>query len=182
MKINNLTVSYGEKKVLDNLSLEFGNGITCLMGESGRGKTTLLHTIAGLIKPVSGDITDGPKKPALMFQDDRLLPWFTVIDNITVVNDNREKALELLSLMELDGCENKMPSELSGGMRRRVSLARALAFDSDMIILDEPFKGLDAALTGRIAEVIKKSTVPVIIATHDKRDIGLLGADMIEMP
>lgn len=179
MKINNLMVSYGEKKVLNGLSLTFGEGITCLMGESGSGKTTLLHTIAGLITPESGSITEKPEKIALMFQDDRLFPWLTVLENVSVVNDNKEASLELLTKMELAEVAEKMPSELSGGMRRRVALARALAFNADMLILDEPFKGLDAALTGRIADVIKQTGVPVIVATHDENDVALLGAEKI---
>ncbi len=179
MKINNLTVSYGEKKVLSNLSLAFGDGITCIMGESGSGKTTLLHTIAGLIEPESGSISGRPEKVSLMFQDDRLFPWLTVLENVSVVNDNKEKALELLKKMELLEVADKMPAELSGGMRRRVSLARALAFEADLLILDEPFKGLDAALTERIAGIIRQTGVLTIIATHDERDVQLLDADKI---
>lgn len=179
MKINNLTVSYGEKKVLSNLSLAFGDGITCIMGESGSGKTTLLHTIAGLIEPESGSISERPEKVSLMFQDDRLFPWLTVLENVSVVNDNKEKALELLKKMELLEVADKMPAELSGGMRRRVSLARALAFEADLLILDEPFKGLDAALTERIAGIIRQTGVLTIIATHDERDVQLLDADKI---
>jgi NitT/TauT family transport system ATP-binding protein len=181
MKITDLTVSYSGHVVLDRLSLETGNGITCIMGESGYGKTTLLHTIAGLVKKDSGSIEGGPERPAVMFQEDRLFPWLTALENIKVVCNDEEKALRLLKEVELEGHAEKYPSELSGGMKRRVALARTLSFDSDMIILDEPFKGLDEALTKRMAALIKRCEVPVILATHAESDIELLGAKKIDI-
>ena len=181
MKIADLTVSYSGHVVLDRLSLEIGDGITCIMGESGYGKTTLLHTIAGLVKKDSGSIEGGPSRPAVMFQEDRLFPWLNALDNITVVCNNEEKARSLLNAVELGDHAGKFPSELSGGMKRRVALARTLSFDSDMIILDEPFKGLDEALTKRMAALLKRVSVPVILATHAESDIELLGAKKIDI-
>ncbi len=179
MIINNLTVSYGDKRVFSDFSLTLGDGITCIMGESGKGKTTLLHTIAGLIEPDSGCISGRPEKIALMFQDDRLFPWLSVLGNVMVANDSKEASLDILNKMELSDVAEKMPSSLSGGMRRRVSLARALAFNAELLILDEPFKGLDPALTERIAAVIRQAGVPVIVATHDEKDVSLLSAEKI---
>lgn len=179
MKITNLTVSYDGMPVIDRLNLEIGDGITCIMGESGLGKTTLLHTIAGLIKPDSGEIEGAPVRPAVMFQEDRLLPWFSALKNLETVCFDTGRALEMLRAVELEEASDKLPDELSGGMKRRVALARTLLFDSDMIILDEPFKGLDEALTGRIARLIREVKVPVIVATHAESDVELLGAKKI---
>lgn len=179
MKITNLTVSYDGMPVIDRLNLEIGDGITCIMGESGLGKTTLLHTIAGLIKPDSGEIEGAPVRPAVMFQEDRLLPWFSALKNLETVCSDTGRALEMLRAVELEEASDKLPDELSGGMKRRVALARTLLFDSDMLILDEPFKGLDEALTGRIARLIREVKVPVIVATHAESDVELLGAKKI---
>ena len=185
MKIIDLTVSYGDKPVLDRISLEIGDGITCIMGDSGRGKTTLLRCIAGLVKPDSGEIVNPPRRPAFMFQEDRLFPWLNALENVKAVCDDEEKARKLLKEVEVELEEhlNKMPSELSGGMKRRVALARTLGFDSDLIILDEPFKGLDEALTSRIAALIREKAahVPVLVATHAESDVDMLGAEKIEL-
>ena len=177
--IRNLTVSYDGQKVLDNLDLEIGNGITCIMGESGIGKTTLLRVIAGLIDPDHGAVTGAPQKPSVLFQEDRLFPWLTALENVKIVCNNEEKSKTLLKSVELEEAMNKLPSELSGGMKRRVALARALSYEGDMLILDEPFKGLDEALTERIVAIIKKCAVPVIVSTHAESDVELLGAELI---
>ncbi len=176
MKITDLTVSYSGKKIINGLNLEIGEGITCIMGESGCGKTTLLHTIAGLVKPETGVFTDYPKTISVMFQEDRLFPWLSALDNIKIVCEDENKARALLSAVELEKDADKMPSELSGGMKRRVALARTLSYDSELMILDEPFKGLDEALTERIAKLIIGVKVPVLLATHAESDIELLGA------
>ena len=118
MKISKLCVSYGDKKVLQDFSAEFGNGITLLTGPSGFGKTTLLHTIAGLIEPDSGEIIGRPERISLMFQDDRLLPWLTALQNIEIVCDDREKAMHYLRAVELEAEAGTRPAALSGGMRR----------------------------------------------------------------
>ncbi|MCR5823862.1 MAG: ATP-binding cassette domain-containing protein [Lachnospiraceae bacterium] len=176
MKAVDLTVSYDGKKILENLSFETGDGITCLMGESGCGKTTLLNTVAGLIEPDSGEIVGAPLKPSFMFQEDRLFPWMNALENVDVVCNDRAKAMELLKKVELEEHWNKMPTELSGGMKRRVALARTLAFAGDMLILDEPFKGMDAELVKRMALLIKEVKVPVLMATHSEEEAELLGA------
>lgn len=181
MRINNLCVSFASQKVLDDISLEIGDGITCIMAESGRGKTTLLNVIAGLLKPESGTIENGPKQPSVMFQEDRLFPWFTALENVEIVCNNRDRAAELLNIMELGNDMDKYPKQMSGGMKRRVALARALANESDMLILDEPFKGLDEELRKRIIDVIKQIKKPMLIATHDESDVELLDAVRIRL-
>ncbi len=178
MKAVDLTVSYDGKKILENLSFETGDGITCLMGESGCGKTTLLNTVAGLILPDSGEIAGKPEKVSFMFQEDRLFPWMNALENVNVVCNDKEKAMELLKKVELFEHRDKMPSELSGGMKRRVALARTLAFDADMMILDEPFKGMDAELVKRMSLLIKEVRVPVLMATHSEEEAELLGAEI----
>lgn len=181
MKIEGLNVRYGDKLVLNNFTAEFGHGITCIVGPSGYGKTTLLHTIAGLVKYESGTITDGPERVALMFQDDRLFPWLTALQNITIVCDDEERAMKYLKAVELEKEADSKPSSLSGGMRRRVALARALAYGGDMLILDEPFKGMDLPLVERLAPLIRELDIPVIISTHSPEELTIIGGRVLEM-
>ena len=181
MKIENLCVSYGEKKVLRNFSAEFGDGITLLMGPSGFGKTTLLHTIAGLITPDAGTITGRPERISLMFQDDRLFPWITVLQNIEIVCDDRERAMHFLRAVELEKEAGSRPGSLSGGMRRRVALARALSYPSDLLLLDEPFKGMDLPLVARLAPLIQELKIPVILSSHSPEEQEIIGGNVFPM-
>ena len=181
MKIKNLCVSYGEKKVLQDFSAEFGEGITLLTGPSGFGKTTLLHTIAGLVEPDSGEIIGRPERISLMFQDDRLLPWLTALQNIEVVCDDRERAMYYLRAVELEKEADSKPGALSGGMRRRVALARALAYESDLLLLDEPFKGMDLPLIKRLVPLIQELTIPVILSSHSPEEQEIIGGTIFPM-
>ncbi len=181
IEIEGVSVSFGNQKVLENLTLNIGGGITCIMGESGSGKTTLLRTIAGLLSYDSGEIRKHPERVAFMFQEDRLLPWLTAVENIAAVCDDESKSRSLLEQLELTGHEDKLPAELSGGMQRRIALARAIAFEGDILILDEPFKGLDAALAERVSAFLRTLTIPIIIATHDESDISRLNASKITL-
>lgn len=181
MKISKLCVSYGDKKVLQDFSAEFGNGITLLTGPSGFGKTTLLHSIAGLIEPDSGEIIGRPERISLMFQDDRLLPWLTALQNIEIVCDDREKAMHYLRAVELEAEAGTRPAALSGGMRRRVALARALAYESDLLLLDEPFKGMDIPLIKRLAPLLQELTIPVILSSHSPEEQEIIGGTIFPM-
>lgn len=181
MKIDHLTVAYGEKNILNRVSLEAEEGITCLMGESGSGKTTLLKVAAGLIEPKSGTVTDRPSKVSVMFQENRLFPWLTVLQNITVVNPDLNAARQLLQKVELTEYEDKLPSELSGGQCRRVALARALAYEAPLLVLDEPFNGMDAELTKRMAKLLKECGRTVLMTSHSEWEAQILGARILHL-
>ncbi len=179
LRIENLRKAFGEKTVLDGISLDIGlSDVTILMGTSGCGKTTLLHCILGLIKPDSGHVRglDG-KRFSAVFQEDRLLPWADSIQNIRFVDDkaNAEQMLKELGMAE--DCR-KPVTQLSGGMRRRVAVARAMAFESDFIIMDEPLKELDAVTKAMTAEFILRHRKKrgIIVSTHDEGDGELLKA------
>ena len=151
--------------------------IVVLSGDSGIGKTTLLHIVASLLKPTSGSVIR-PERLGLVFQDDRLLPWRTVGWNVALplvysgspVEGALSCASEVLKKIGLEGLENRFPGELSGGMRRRVCLARCFARVPEAILLDEPFSGLHSEarrnLYIELYDLLDLHRVPVIIATH----------------
>ena len=183
IEIRDLAFSYGKKAVFSGLTLDIPAGVVCLSGGSGRGKTTLLRLLAGLEKPDAGSITGVPPHPALLFQDDRLLPWLTAEENVAAVLPENEKARagELLAAMELSELAESYPGQMSGGQCRRVSLARALAFESGLMLLDEPFTGLDAALSGRMARLLRERGGNILVVTHSQADIEALGGTVIEL-
>lgn len=177
----------GEKIVFDNFSTEFKDGkVTAVMGSSGIGKTTLLNCIAKLTD-YNGEIA-GVGSSAYVFQEDRLIPDKTVYDNIDFVMqtedaDERKKRIKnALSVTELLSEAFRYPSELSGGQRKRVSLARAFACGRELMLLDEPLSSLDIGLKFRIFDVMKKvfksDSKTVIMVTHDV-DEALTLADEI---
>lgn len=170
IKIQNITVRYGKKLVLDRFSLEIsGQGLTALSGPSGCGKTTLLRAAAGLVRPSVGRVSGAdPARTAFLFQEDRLLPWRTVVQHITDVlpRSRRGEAGRWLAFAELDGEENAYPAALSGGMARRLALARCAALGGDLFLLDEPFAGVDPERTARILGRLRGLDVPVVLATH----------------
>ena len=168
--------------MLSDFSLSLASGEhAALLGPSGIGKSTLLRLIAGLEQPDSGRIHSEFCRVGYVFQEDRLLPWLTAEDNLTVVTGcTRETAGELLDALELGGEYRAYPDTLSGGMRQRVSIARALAFSPDLLLLDEPFKGLDEALRARVAELIRKRhDGTLLLVTHDRRECDLLDCQRI---
>ncbi|MBQ0012828.1 MAG: ATP-binding cassette domain-containing protein [Clostridiales bacterium] len=183
--LRNLSKSYGENPVISDLNLNIKSGVTtCLMGPSGCGKTTLLRLIAGLEKPDSGEIMSEARKISYVFQEDRLSEDFSVISNIRFVvgkTMNSEDIRNLLKEFELGDVIDKPVRELSGGMKRRVAIARALSATYDLLILDEPLKGLDEKLKQHVMEVIKNHTKgkTVIYVTHDSTEADVMGARVI---
>ncbi|MCI8304532.1 MAG: ATP-binding cassette domain-containing protein [Lawsonibacter sp.] len=167
-----LCISFGSKAVLDHFSLDLPeSGVTALSGPSGCGKTTLLRVLAGLERPRSGTVSGAaPHQTALLFQDDRLLPWRTVEQHLTDVlpRERRARIPALLALAELEGEEHSFPSALSGGMGRRLALARCLALEAQLYLLDEPFAGVDQARALRILERLKELSVPILLASHEE--------------
>ena len=167
-----LSVSFGEKKVLDRFSLSLPDaGITALRGPSGCGKTTLLRVLAGLERPQSGTVSGiSPREIAILFQENRLLPWRSVGQHLTDVlpKDRWKDVSQLLELVELGGEASVYPPALSGGMGRRLALARCLALGGRLYLLDEPFSGVDTDRARRILMGIRELQLPVILTCHDQ--------------
>lgn len=184
--IKNISKSFGEKTVLSNMSEVIQNEkITVIMGESGCGKTTLVNIIMGLEKADSGEISGTPAKISAVFQDDLLCEDFSAVSNVrSVVKKTlpQEKIFACLNGLGLSSADLSCPvRKLSGGMKRRVAIARAILSDSDLIIMDEPFKGLDEETRKNVVDFVLKETKSrtLLIITHDPTEIGLLGADKI---
>lgn len=182
IRLEHISKSFGEKKVIENFTLEFADkGITVLMAPSGTGKTTLLRIIAGLEKPDSGTVDFCGDRVAVVFQESRLFPWLTAVENITVAAGvSRERAEELLREFHMGTEFHRYPSQLSGGMQRRVALARAFAYGG-ALLLDEPFNGLDKELTAEIIGKIKSyaEREPVVIVTHNPEEARLTGGTVL---
>lgn len=186
MKIQHLCKSFDGKVVLDHVSLTLESGGTaCLMAPSGRGKTTLLRCIAGLETPDSGQITDLPERIAYVFQEDRLCDGFSAVGNIRLVTGKALGEGEIRRHLEelgLAGSLDQPVRELSGGMRRRVVISRAVCFGADLLLLDEPFKGLDDEARQQTADYIlrHRGAAAILCVTHDREDASALGgADIV---
>lgn len=171
--------SYGKKLVLDDFGLETtGNEIVALIGASGSGKTTLLNIISGSID-YEGSVEDAPERVGYVFQEPRLIPSLTVYGNLDYVvrgvekdkKKRRARIERILEEVEMSAEARSYPAQLSGGMAQRVALARAFLYPSDMLLLDEPWKGLDLRLKIKLTETFltlyKKSPRPVVLVTHD---------------
>lgn len=188
MILKNIKKSYGDKVIFDNFDIEFEQGkITAVLGRSGCGKTTLLNIICGSTD-FAGEV-EGPDKISYIFQSQRLVPNLTVYKNLEYVlsyirdkNEKNKRIEEVLRMVEMYDERGKYPSQLSGGMAQRVSLARAFVYDAPLMLMDEPFKGLDVSLKKRIIDVFKKlyerDKRTVVFVTHDI-DEALFLADRI---
>ena len=174
LEFDKVNFAHGEKCVLKDFSFAAKEGVsTAILGPSGYGKTTLLELAAGFLKPQSGKITPFEhKKYSFVFQEDRLLPWFTALENLTAMNIEKEKAAEYLEKVGLSDASEKYPDELSGGMCRRLAIARALAFGGDTFFFDEPLRGLDIKTSAEILELIKTeiSGKTALIITHSPKE------------
>ncbi|MDC0538616.1 ABC transporter ATP-binding protein [Planktomarina temperata] len=186
VSVQNISKNYGDVEALRDMSLEFPRGqLTSLLGPSGCGKTTLLKIIAGLLEPTSGHVEvnginvsgPGPDR-AFVFQDFALLPWATVLKNVAfglqmrgVAASEREAIAErYVKSVGLAGFENSYPHELSGGMRQRVGLARALSVDADVLLMDEPFSAVDEQTRRKFQEdllgLVRDENKTFIFVTH----------------
>lgn len=192
LKITNINKSYNGNFLYNDFSMEFPEGVlTCILGPSGCGKTTLLNIIGKVIAPDSGNLIGFDEKFfSYIFQEPRLLPWKTVRGNIEFVmsrdlssGERKNQADQLIRLVELEGFANYYPSQLSGGMRQRVSIARAFACPSDIILMDEPLSGLDIALKRNMirwfSQIWKTDRRTVIFVTHDVDEALLLGNEIV---
>jgi NitT/TauT family transport system ATP-binding protein len=186
IEIINLTKTYNKKIVLDKFNATFLPGANCLMGDSGSGKTTLSLIMLGLSKPDSGEVRGvSNKKVSCVFQENRLIEELSAFKNLSLVcnKQKNEEIRDLLSQMGLKDSIDDPVSTLSGGMKRRVAIARAIINPSDIYIFDEPFKGLDDALKDSIIEIVKKRTQNsiTIYITHDLSDVKSLDARLVKL-
>lgn len=193
VRLQRLTKRFGAgPNVLDDVSLDVAQGeFVCLLGASGCGKSTLLNLVAGLDAPTSGSVEVPGERPALMFQEPALFPWLTAAQNVELAlrlrgarkKERRERAGELLSLVRLADAGSKRVHELSGGMRQRVAMARALAQDSHVLLMDEPFAALDAitrdVLHEELVRIRESQQLTVLFVTHNVREAVRLGERVV---
>lgn len=185
--VRGLQKRFGEKRVLEDFSAVFPAGqVTCVMGPSGCGKTTLLNILLGLEKADGGSVTGIPDRISAVFQEERLCEDFSAVTNVRMVTGKAVKPEEIEACLRALGLEGSLYSpvrELSGGMKRRVAIARALLAEGELLILDEPFKGLDEGTRAAVVEEMKNHILDrtVIMVTHDPQEAALMGADILEM-
>ncbi len=183
MKINNLYKHFGNKKIFNGECFSFDEGkITYILGESGIGKTTLLRILAGLDKDFKGTFENKSDKISYVFQEPRLFPNLTVEENIKIVCENSHHSVdEILKVLELENEASALPSSLSGGMKMRVALARAIYNDGDLFLMDEPFGALDedlkARMLPRIFGLLRGKTV--IIISHNLEEANVYSDNII---
>jgi NitT/TauT family transport system ATP-binding protein len=196
VRIDDVSKQYGSGNnallALDHVSLTVRQGeFVCLLGASGCGKSTLLSLVAGLDQVSGGTLDIGGRRVSLMFQEAALFPWLSVAGNVELPlrlqgvgrAERRRRAAELLEVVRLSDFGGKRPHELSGGMRQRVSLARALAQDADILLMDEPFGALDAMtrdiLHDELERIWREQRLTVLFVTHNVREAVRLGDRVI---
>mgnify|MGYP004516982937 FL=1 len=187
MELQNVSKAYGGKPVLSHFSAVLApGGRYALMGPSGVGKTTLLRLILGLEKPDGGKITGVPGKKSAVFQESRLIPELTIRGNLRLVLGSRFPEAEItamLTRLDLTDCLDTPAANLSGGQQRRSALARALLYGGELLVLDEPFTGLDEDNRRKALDAIRaypKEAI-VLLVTHSREDAEALGAEIIEI-
>ena len=199
LSVNHLSASYDGKKVLDDISLQIASGqLVVVLGPSGCGKTTLLNLVAGFSQPDSGSISlsgrnvSGPSaERGVVFQNEGLLPWRNVLANVAfglqlqgVAREERTSiALRMLRWVGLEGYERHFIWQLSGGMRQRVGIARALAADPQLLLLDEPFGALDAFTREQMQTLLLRlwheTGKQVLLITHDIEEAVFMASELV---
>lgn len=184
LELKDVSLSFGALEVLRGASLTLWQGERiAITGPSGCGKTSLLHVIAGLLHPDSGLVRNRAARTACVFQEPRLLPWLSAEENVSIVmphGTQGQDALMLLKELGLADSAEKHPCELSGGMQQRAALARALAYAPDLLLLDEPFRALDAASKALAIDAVnERADCAVILVTHSPEEADALGCRII---
>ncbi|MFV0503122.1 MAG: ABC transporter ATP-binding protein [Lachnospirales bacterium] len=178
-------MNFNDIEVYKDFTLEIGlNEITCIIGPSGCGKTSILNVVSGLNKNYKGEVNINSMDVGYIFQEDRLLPWETVYNNVSIVkSNNKKKIMEILKDLELYEFKDKYPHELSGGLRQRCSLARGFYFNPKVLLMDEPYKSLDydlkISLINYLTNLWKKNKNTIIFVTHDIDEALLLGNKIV---
>lgn len=179
VELQHICKSFDEKVVLNDFSMTLEpNSVTALMGASGSGKTTIARIISGLETADSGNVSVDTDRIAYLFQEDRLIPWLNIYDNLAIIRPDSESGLisSLLNAVGLNEVAWKLPSELSGGMNYRAAMARAFLYDAPLLIADEPFRGLDENTRNEVVEKLWKPGVvgkTVLMITHSNEDAVL---------
>ena len=186
LKLSNICRSYAGVPVLTSVSLTVNPGQrVAIMGPSGAGKTTLLRIALGLETPEQGTVENRFAKTAAVFQEPRLLPWRTALENVNLVLGDTLKTMETarqaLAQLELAQAAGKYPRELSGGMQQRVAIARAMAVEPELLVLDEPFKAMDEALRKSVIAQVAKTRAAILLVTHEEQEAQLLNCEVIRM-
>ena len=183
IEIRNLNKSYGDHETLSSYTTTFKTGKTnCIMGESGSGKTTLLNILMGLLKKDSGSISGlNNKKIAAVFQEDRLCENLSALANVKLVCGNmygQQEYIKAFHEVGLYDCEDKSVRELSGGMKRRIAILRAVMSKPHILFMDEPFKGLDDKTYKEVTKYVINNTkgITIIMVSHDIRDLESMNA------
>ena len=188
IELKNVSFSYPAVQVFRDFDIVFEeNTVNCVLGPSGCGKSTLLNLLSGDIEPQGGTVENAGKKISYVFQSPRLIPQITVFKNLELVlksvvpnkEERRKIVADTLALLGLDGTLEMYPAQLSGGMAQRVALARAFVFPSKLLLMDEPFKGLDPALKTSVMKaflaLFEREKRTVVFVTHDIDEAVLLG-------
>ena len=182
MELKDIVKGYNGRTVINGFNMKADKGrAVCLFGPSGCGKTTILNIIAGLTKADSGTITGNNLKISYLFQENRLLENLSAEENIMLTASNPKVVRGLIELIGFKGALKLYPDDMSGGMKRITAILRAIAHDGDILLLDEPFNGIDEKTAERIAVYIRGLNKICIIVTHSLKEAEWLNAEIIKI-